>query len=114
MSLNGYLKDAKSRGYTERYKGTGGLDSCEVRIVRFHPKSTFRPKLNPDVFKVGQGILAWSNQTLLMYCNIFRLLTVLIVKVEKPNVVTDLYWTKQEFINYLNKQKIRCHRQGDD
>lgn len=53
-----YLRDIKACGYAERFDRTGGIDSNEGRVVRFHLKSTFKPKLSPDYYKVGQGISA--------------------------------------------------------
>lgn len=57
----------------------------------------------PDIYKVGQGISAWSISALAMYVNAFRLLTTTVTKLENDNVVTDSYWTEDQFIQYLNK-----------
>lgn len=102
LALDALLKDARSKGYAERFVGSGGWDSPEGRIVRFHLKSIFKPKLAPDLYKVGQGISAWSVQSLAMFCNAFRALTTMSVRVEKDYVVTDSYWTDGQFIKYLN------------
>lgn len=96
------LRDAQAKGYAERFAGTGGLDSAEGRKVRFHLKSIFKPKLNPDLYKVGQGISAWSVQTLALFCGVFRVLSSAVLKVEKDYVVTDAYWSEEQFLRYLN------------
>lgn len=102
LALDALLKDARSKGYAERFVGSGCWDSPEGRIVRFHLKRIFKPKLSPDLYKVGQGISAWSVQSLAMCYNAFRVLTFMSVRVEKDYVVTDSYWTEDQFIKYLN------------
>lgn len=102
LALDALLKDARSKGYAERFVGSGGWDSPEGRIVRFHLKSIFKPKLSPDLYKVGQYISAWRVQSLAMFCNAFRVLTAMSVRVKKDYVVTDSYWTEDQFIKYLN------------
>lgn len=103
LALDVLLKDARAKGYAERFAGTGGWDGPDGRIVRFHLKSIFKPKLKPDLYKVGLGISAWSVQSLAMFCNVFRVLTTMSVKIEKDYVVTDSYWTEDQFVKYLNR-----------
>jgi hypothetical protein len=99
MAYQMLISDAKSKGYAERYEGTGFWDGKEGRLVRFHLKNIFKPKLKADLYKVGQGISAWSVQTLALYCSLFRLLTGISVRIEEPYVLTDAYWTEREFID---------------
>lgn len=103
LALDVLLKDARAKGYAERFAGTGGWDGPDGRIVRFHLKSIFKPKLRPDLYKVGQGISAWSVHCLATFCNVFIVLTSMSVKIEKDYVVTDSYWTEDQFVKYLNQ-----------
>ncbi|KAF5299359.1 hypothetical protein FQR65_LT19525 [Abscondita terminalis] len=72
-----------------RFRGTGGIDNSDGRVIRFQLKGIFKPKHGePDVRKAGQGI---SVDACAMFCSIFRILTRLVVKTECPHVLTDAY-----------------------
>jgi hypothetical protein len=99
-----FLSDAQTKDYADQYHGSGGWDGPDGRTVKFHLKTIFKPKLKPDLYKVGQGISAWSTQTLAIYCVIFRVISETVIKLEKYYVVSDAYWTEPQFIEYLNNQ----------
>lgn len=49
LAWNEFLRDASSKNYASKYDRSMGYDSPDGRVVRFHLKSNFKQKMNPDL-----------------------------------------------------------------
>lgn len=93
--LNEYYADMRRKSYDKRFEGLGGEDDPEGRVVRFTLKNIFK---QPKLDKAGQGISAWSAQTLALFCGAFRVITDQLITIEKENVITDNKLSEVDFI----------------
>nr|UUG74030.1 MAG: hypothetical protein [Hubei Beny-like virus 1] len=101
--LSSFLKSVREKKYPQRYRG---IDNPEARLVRFHLKDIFKPKLNNvfDFFKVGQGISAWDTDVCAMFCGVFRILGKHMIACEKSHVLTDSHTSESDFIEKVTEQ----------
>lgn len=69
-----FFGDAMKKNYPQRFEGEKIWNG---RNIAFHIKSIMKPVTNfkgMDLNKVGQGIAAWSAETVSMFCFAFRLM----------------------------------------
>nr|QPL17790.1 replicase [Pistacia ribo-like virus] len=100
--LNEYFSDVRRKSYDKRFMGLDGDDDPTARLVRFTLKNIFKPKFDPKLDKVGQGISAWSPQTLALFCGAFRVITDQIIFGERENVITDNKMSETDFIRKVS------------
>jgi len=83
-----FVKAAKAKHYAEQFVG---LDNTDARVVRFHIKDIYKPKVLgvPDVYKAGQGISAWSKDAQATFGCIMRIMNKRFKDVLKPTAFYD-------------------------